>query len=107
MLEKRWNPRLSVDTLRKDQLDIHSTASSFNLMLEKVKHHSMKTINETFKYAKQRWDKSHKVPHLRLGDLVVVSTLKFDNIEGPKKLKDSYVGPFCIVQLHGTNAVQV
>ncbi|MBW0511914.1 hypothetical protein O181_051629 [Austropuccinia psidii MF-1] len=25
----------------------------------------------------------------------------------PKKLKDSYVGPFVIVALHGTNAVQV
>ncbi|MBW0476354.1 hypothetical protein O181_016069 [Austropuccinia psidii MF-1] len=25
----------------------------------------------------------------------------------PKKLKDSYVGPFVIVSLHGTNAVQV
>ncbi|MBW0503230.1 hypothetical protein O181_042945 [Austropuccinia psidii MF-1] len=33
--------------------------------------------------------------------------LDFNNIKGPKKLKDSYVGPFVIVALHGTNAVQV
>ncbi|MBW0566463.1 hypothetical protein O181_106178 [Austropuccinia psidii MF-1] len=40
-------------------------------------------------------------------DLVLVSTLNFNNIKGPKKLKDSYVGPFVIVALHGINAVQV
>ncbi|MBW0553752.1 hypothetical protein O181_093467, partial [Austropuccinia psidii MF-1] len=37
----------------------------------------------------------------------VVSTLNFNNIKGPKKLKHSYVGPFVIFTLHGTNAVQV
>ncbi|MBW0578503.1 hypothetical protein O181_118218, partial [Austropuccinia psidii MF-1] len=29
MLEKGWNPKLSVDTLKKDLVDIHPTASSF------------------------------------------------------------------------------
>ncbi|MBW0583135.1 hypothetical protein O181_122850 [Austropuccinia psidii MF-1] len=53
------------------------------------------------------WDKSHKVPDFKVGDLLLVSTLNFNNIKGPKKLKDSYVGPFVIVALHGTNAVQV
>ncbi|MBW0552799.1 hypothetical protein O181_092514 [Austropuccinia psidii MF-1] len=33
--------------------------------------------------------------------------LNFNNIKGPKKLEDSYVGPFVIVALHATNAVQV
>ncbi|MBW0590898.1 hypothetical protein O181_130613, partial [Austropuccinia psidii MF-1] len=33
--------------------------------------------------------------------------LNFNNIKGPKKHKDSYVGPFVIVALHETNAVQV
>ncbi|MBW0585418.1 hypothetical protein O181_125133 [Austropuccinia psidii MF-1] len=50
---------------------------------------------------------THKVPDFKVGDLVLVSTLNFDYIKGPKKLKDSYVGPFFIVALHGTNAVQV
>ncbi|MBW0569857.1 hypothetical protein O181_109572 [Austropuccinia psidii MF-1] len=40
-------------------------------------------------------------------NVVLVSTLSFNNIKEPKKLKDSYVGPFFIVALHGTNAVQV
>ncbi|MBW0556193.1 hypothetical protein O181_095908 [Austropuccinia psidii MF-1] len=107
MLEKGWNPRLPVDTLRNDLIDIHPTASSFKIMLDKVKHNAKKSMNDTFDYAKQKWDKSHKVPDFKVGDLVLVSTLNFKNIKGPNKLKDSYVGPFVIVALHGTNAVQV
>ncbi|MBW0544485.1 hypothetical protein O181_084200 [Austropuccinia psidii MF-1] len=107
MLQKGWNPRLPADTLRKDLIDIHPTASSFKIMLDKVKHHAKQSMDDAFDYAKQKWDKSHKVPDFKVGDLVLVSTLNFNNIKGPKKLKDSYVGPFVIVALHGTNAVQV
>ncbi|MBW0587467.1 hypothetical protein O181_127182 [Austropuccinia psidii MF-1] len=64
-------------------------------------------MNDAFDYAKQKWDKSHKVPDFKVGDLVSVSNLNFNNIRGPNKLKDSCVGPFVIVALHGTNAVQV
>ncbi|MBW0529622.1 hypothetical protein O181_069337 [Austropuccinia psidii MF-1] len=64
-------------------------------------------MNDTFDYAKQKWDKSHKVPDFKVGDLVLVSTLNFNDIKGPKKLKDSYLGHFIIVALHGANAVQV
>ncbi|MBW0553028.1 hypothetical protein O181_092743 [Austropuccinia psidii MF-1] len=39
MLEKVWNTRLPEDTLRKDLIDIHPTASSFKIMLDKVTHH--------------------------------------------------------------------
>ncbi|MBW0567782.1 hypothetical protein O181_107497 [Austropuccinia psidii MF-1] len=107
MLEKGWNPRLPADTLRKDLIDIHPTASSFKIMLDKVKHHAKQSMDDAFDYAKQKWDKSHKVPDFKVGDLVLVSTLNFNNIKGPKKLKDSYVGPFLIFPLHATNAVQV
>ncbi|MBW0524533.1 hypothetical protein O181_064248 [Austropuccinia psidii MF-1] len=64
-------------------------------------------MNDAFDYAKQKWYKSHKVPDFKVGDLVLVSTLNFDNIKGQKEIKDSYVGPFVIVALHGTNSVQV
>ncbi|MBW0562723.1 hypothetical protein O181_102438 [Austropuccinia psidii MF-1] len=64
-------------------------------------------MNEAFDYAKQKWDKSHKVTDFKVGDLALVSTLNFNNIKGPKKLKDSHVGPFVLVPLHGTNAVQM
>ncbi|MBW0541358.1 hypothetical protein O181_081073 [Austropuccinia psidii MF-1] len=40
MLEKGWNPGLPADTLRKYLIDIHLTASSFKIMLDKVKHYA-------------------------------------------------------------------
>ncbi|MBW0512964.1 hypothetical protein O181_052679 [Austropuccinia psidii MF-1] len=107
MLEKGWNPRLPTDTLRKYLIDIHHTASSFKIILDKVKHHAKQSMDDAFDYEKQKWDKTHKVPDFKVVDLVLVSTLNFYNIKGQKKLKDSYVGPFVIVSLHGTNAVQV
>ncbi|MBW0558731.1 hypothetical protein O181_098446 [Austropuccinia psidii MF-1] len=64
-------------------------------------------MNDAFDYAKQKWDKSHKVPDFKVGGLVLVSTLNLHNIKGPKKLKNSYVRPFVIFSLHGTNAAQV
>ncbi|MBW0527776.1 hypothetical protein O181_067491 [Austropuccinia psidii MF-1] len=106
MLEKGWNPRNPEDTLRKDLIDIHPTASSFKMMLDKVKNHEKQSINDAFDYEKQKWYNSHKVKDLKVGDSVLVSTLNFNNIKGPKKFKDFYVGPFVIVALHGTNTVQ-
>ncbi|MBW0560907.1 hypothetical protein O181_100622 [Austropuccinia psidii MF-1] len=105
ILEKGWNTRLPADILRKDLIDIDPTASSFKVMLDKVKHHAKRMMNDSFEYVKQKWDKSQKVPDFKVGDLVLVSTLNFSNIKGQKKPKDSYVGPFVIVSLHGTNAL--
>ncbi|MBW0562032.1 hypothetical protein O181_101747 [Austropuccinia psidii MF-1] len=107
MLEKGWNPQLPVDTLKKDLVDIHPTAASFKLFIDKVRHHANQSMNDDFKYAKQKWDKSHKTPEFKIGDLILVSTLKFNNFKGPKKFKDSFAGSFIIKALHGTNAVQV
>ncbi|MBW0540535.1 hypothetical protein O181_080250 [Austropuccinia psidii MF-1] len=90
MLEKCGNPRLPYDTLKKDLVDIHPTASSFKIMLDKARHHSNICMKDSFKYAKERWDKSHKPPDLKIGDFALVSTLNFNNIRGPKKLKDSF-----------------
>ncbi|MBW0550407.1 hypothetical protein O181_090122 [Austropuccinia psidii MF-1] len=64
-------------------------------------------MNDAFEYAKQKWDRIHKTPELKVGDLILVSTLSFNNIKGQKKLKDLFEGPFIIKALHGTNSVQV
>ncbi|MBW0497262.1 hypothetical protein O181_036977 [Austropuccinia psidii MF-1] len=40
-------------------------------------------------------------------DQVLVSTLNFNNLKGPKKMRDSFVGPFSIIKLIGENAVEV
>ncbi|MBW0573462.1 hypothetical protein O181_113177 [Austropuccinia psidii MF-1] len=63
-------------------------------------------MNDAFEYAQQKWDKSHKTPEFKIGNLILVSTLNFNNIKGPKKLKDSFSGKFIIKAFHGTNAVQ-
>ncbi|MBW0467889.1 hypothetical protein O181_007604 [Austropuccinia psidii MF-1] len=97
MLEKGLNPRLPEDTLRKDLMDIHPTASSSKITLDKVKHYAKKSMDDAFEYAKQKWDKSHKVPDFQVGDLVLVSTLNLNNIKGPKKLKDSYLELFLLL----------
>ncbi|MBW0553875.1 hypothetical protein O181_093590 [Austropuccinia psidii MF-1] len=107
MLEKGWNPRLPVDVLRNDLIDIHPRASTFKMMLDKVKHHAKQRMDDDFEYAKQKWDKSHKVPDFKVGDLVLVSTLNFNNLKVQKKVKGSYVVPFVIFSLHGNNAFQV
>ncbi|MBW0504516.1 hypothetical protein O181_044231 [Austropuccinia psidii MF-1] len=107
MLEKGWNPKLSVDTLKKDLVDINPTDSGFKVLLDKVGHHENQMMNYYFEYAQQKLDKSHKTPEFKGGDLIIVSTLSFNNIQDPKKLEDSFAGPFLIKALHGTNAVQI
>ncbi|MBW0508945.1 hypothetical protein O181_048660 [Austropuccinia psidii MF-1] len=92
MLEKGWNPKLPVDTLKKHLVFIHPTASTFKLLLDKVRHYANQIMNDDFEFAKQKWDKSHKTPEFKVGDLILVSTLNFNNIKGPRKLEDSSAG---------------
>ncbi|MBW0548192.1 hypothetical protein O181_087907 [Austropuccinia psidii MF-1] len=107
MLEKGCNPSLPYDTLKKDLVDIHPTASRFQIMLDKARHHANRCMQDSFRNAKERGDKSHKTPDFEIGDLVLVSTLNFNNIRGQKKLKDSLAGTFMMNALHGPNAVQL
>ncbi|MBW0567568.1 hypothetical protein O181_107283 [Austropuccinia psidii MF-1] len=64
-------------------------------------------MQDSLKYATERWDKGHKPPDFKIGYLVLVSTLNFNNIRGSKKLKDSFAGAFMIKALHGPNSVQL
>ncbi|MBW0565752.1 hypothetical protein O181_105467 [Austropuccinia psidii MF-1] len=107
MLEKCWNPIIPYDTLKTYLVVIRPTASSFKLMLYKARNHANRFMQDSFKYAKEKWDKSHKPPEFKIGDLFLVSTLNFNNIKGPKRLKDPFVGPFRIKALHRPNAVQL
>ncbi|MBW0511212.1 hypothetical protein O181_050927 [Austropuccinia psidii MF-1] len=76
-------------------------------MLDKAGNHANRFFQEPFKYSKERWDKSHKPPDFKVGDLVCVSTLNFKKIKGSKNLKDSFAGPFMIRVLHVTTSVQL
>ncbi|MBW0564246.1 hypothetical protein O181_103961 [Austropuccinia psidii MF-1] len=87
LVEKGWNPLLPVDHLKKNLLTIHPTA---------------KDLHDMWK-----WDETHIKPDFKEGDQVLVSKLNFNNLKGPKKIRDSFVGPFTIIKLVGKNAVEV
>ncbi|MBW0474681.1 hypothetical protein O181_014396 [Austropuccinia psidii MF-1] len=103
--EKGWNPRLPQDSLRKDLVKIQPIASIFKGMLDKARKHLERFMEDSFTYAKYKWDKSHSTPDFKIGDLVLVSTTNFNNIKQWKKLKYSFAGPFIIKALHRENAV--
>ncbi|MBW0584862.1 hypothetical protein O181_124577 [Austropuccinia psidii MF-1] len=98
--EKGWNPKLPQDSLRNDLVEINPRASSFKGMLERARNHEVRFMEDSFAYDKDKWDKSHATPDVKVGDLVLVSTTSFNNIKGCKKLKDSFAGPFVIKSLH-------
>ncbi|MBW0492693.1 hypothetical protein O181_032408 [Austropuccinia psidii MF-1] len=64
-------------------------------------------ISEAKGYNKQRWENSHMEPDFKEGDQVLVSTLNFNNLKGPKKIRDSSLGPFTIIKMIGKNEVEV
>ncbi|MBW0589412.1 hypothetical protein O181_129127 [Austropuccinia psidii MF-1] len=107
ILEKGWNPKLPQDPLRNDFVEIHPTDASLKGMLERAINHAARCMEDSFAYAKDKWDKSHATPDFKVGYLVLVSTTNFNNIKGCKKLKESFAGPFVIKALHGENAVEV
>ncbi|MBW0586050.1 hypothetical protein O181_125765 [Austropuccinia psidii MF-1] len=107
LVEKGWNPLLPVDHLKKNLLTIHPTAKYFHEMWKRACGTASKCIAEAKEYHKQRWAKSHTEPDFKEGDQVLVSTLNFNNLKGPKKMRDSFLGPFTIIKLIGKNAVEV
>ncbi|MBW0589653.1 hypothetical protein O181_129368, partial [Austropuccinia psidii MF-1] len=106
-VEKGWNPLLPVDHLKKNLLTIHPTAQDFHEMQKRACDTASKCIAEAKEYHEQRWDKSHMEPDFKEGDQVLVSTLRFNNIKGPKKMRDWFVGPFNMIKLIGKNAVEL
>ncbi|MBW0552402.1 hypothetical protein O181_092117 [Austropuccinia psidii MF-1] len=107
LVEKAWNPLFPVNHLKKKLLTIHPTAKDFHDMWKKACYTAAKCKDEAKEYNKQRWDKSHMEPDYKEGDQVLVSTLNFKNLKGPKKMRDSFLGPFTIIKLIGKNAVEV
>ncbi|MBW0480478.1 hypothetical protein O181_020193 [Austropuccinia psidii MF-1] len=107
LVEEGWNPLLAVDHLKKNLLTIHPTAKDFNDMWKRACGTAAGCIAEAKEYKKQRWDKTYMEPDFKEGDQVLVSTLNFDNLKGPKNMRDSFVGPFTIIKLIGKNAVEV
>ncbi|MBW0510721.1 hypothetical protein O181_050436 [Austropuccinia psidii MF-1] len=57
ILEKGWNPKLPQDALRKDLVELHPTAATFKLMLDKARKHAVRFMEDSFAYAKDKCDK--------------------------------------------------
>ncbi|MBW0509768.1 hypothetical protein O181_049483 [Austropuccinia psidii MF-1] len=91
----------------KESSDHPPTAKDFHDMWKRACDTSSKLIAEAKEYNKQRWDKTHMEPDFKEGDQVLVSTLIFNNLKLPKKMRDSFVGPFTVIKLIGKNAVEV
>ncbi|MBW0549212.1 hypothetical protein O181_088927 [Austropuccinia psidii MF-1] len=76
-------------------------------MQEKSTNNAIRCMEDSFAYAKDKWEKSLATPDFKVGDLVLVSTTNSNNINGCKKLKDPFAGHFVIKALHGENAIEV
>ncbi|MBW0550279.1 hypothetical protein O181_089994 [Austropuccinia psidii MF-1] len=87
LLEKGWNPLLPADHQKKNLLTIHPTAKYFHDIWKGVFDTIPRCIAEEKEYSKTWWDKSHMEPEFKEGDQVLVSTLNFKNIKGPKKMR--------------------
>ncbi|MBW0529374.1 hypothetical protein O181_069089 [Austropuccinia psidii MF-1] len=107
LVDKGWKPLLPVDHLKKNLLTIHPAAKDFHDMWERACDTAARCIAEAKEYNKQRWEKSHMGPDFKEGDKVWVSTLNFKNHKGPKKLRDSFVGPLTIIKLIWKNEMEV
>ncbi|MBW0585613.1 hypothetical protein O181_125328 [Austropuccinia psidii MF-1] len=68
ILEKGWNPILPQDSLRKELGEIHNTAASFKGILEKARKHEVRCMEDSFAYAKDKWDKSHATADFKVAD---------------------------------------
>ncbi|MBW0525141.1 hypothetical protein O181_064856 [Austropuccinia psidii MF-1] len=88
LVDKGGNTKFPVDQLKKNLLTIHPTAKDFYGMWMRACDTAAKCIAEAKEYNKQRWHKSHMEPDFKEGDQVLVSTLKFNNLKGPKEMRD-------------------
>ncbi|MBW0561551.1 hypothetical protein O181_101266 [Austropuccinia psidii MF-1] len=107
LVEKGWNALLPVDHLKKNLLSIHPTAKDLHDMWKRACDTAAIFIAEAKEYNKQRWHKTHMEPDFKEGGQVLVSTLSFNNLKGPKKMRDSFVGPCTIIKLIRKNEVEV
>ncbi|MBW0521541.1 hypothetical protein O181_061256 [Austropuccinia psidii MF-1] len=104
-LGKGCNYRIPHDTFKKDLVDIHLKEESSKIIRNIETHHANRFMQNSFKYAQERWENTHKLPGFKIDDLVSVLTLSFNNIKRSKKLKNCFEEPSIINLLHGPNTV--
>ncbi|MBW0474249.1 hypothetical protein O181_013964 [Austropuccinia psidii MF-1] len=85
----------------------YTTAKDFHDMWKRACDTASKCIAEAKEYNEQRYEKTHMEPEFKEGDKVLVFTLNFNNLKGPKKMIDQFLGPFTIIKFVGKNAVEI
>ncbi|MBW0582027.1 hypothetical protein O181_121742 [Austropuccinia psidii MF-1] len=98
IIQKGWNPLFTVDHLKKNILAIHPTAKGFCEMWKKACETGARCIAETEEYNNRRYGKTHKEAEFREGDHVLVFTLNFNKLKGPKKIGEEFLGQFTITR---------
>ena len=106
-LERGWIPMMPVTAVLSKTVHVHPTSESFFSMMQKAESHAQKCVQDATEYNKNRWDKTHKSSDIKVGDQVLISTVNFANMEGPRKLRDAFIGPFVVKAFHGPNAIEV
>jgi hypothetical protein len=76
-------------------------------MMDLAERRASKSVHAAALYNAERWDKTHKDHDFKVGELVLISMVNFENLGGNKKLNGHFVGPFVIKAFHGRNAVEV
>ncbi|MBW0573877.1 hypothetical protein O181_113592 [Austropuccinia psidii MF-1] len=98
-IEEGWNPRFPVDHLKKDIQMIHPIAKDFHDMGKRL----VTQKKDAYLRHKSITRRGKKIVIRNLtsgkGDQVLVSTFHFNNLEGLKKIRDSFFGPFISVIL--------
>ncbi|MBW0498650.1 hypothetical protein O181_038365 [Austropuccinia psidii MF-1] len=106
ILEKGWNPRLPQYSLRNYLVEIHPTATSFKGILEKSIKNAVRCMEDSFAYAKDKWDKSHAIPDFKMGYLILLSITNFNNIQD-LKLSKTCLQDLVFKALQGKYSVEV
>jgi hypothetical protein len=101
-LKRGWTPWFPKEILMSKAVHIHPSASDFHFIITKAEKYAAECVKLAVDY-----NKTHKDHQFKVGDQVLISKFNFTNLSGPKKLRDSFVGPFTIKKLHGENAVEV
>ncbi|MBW0502810.1 hypothetical protein O181_042525 [Austropuccinia psidii MF-1] len=67
IVERGWNPKLPQDSFRIDLFEINPKASSLKGILENTGKHAIRCMEDSFAYAKDKWDISHSTPDFQAG----------------------------------------
>ena len=106
-MEKGWLHNLPQEFINKDAVDIYPTAGTYGKIFENARTYAEKFVKDSIACNKERWDKRHKEPQFKIGDQVLISTANFTNLAKPRKMRESFAGPFVVKALHFKNAVEV